>query len=522
MKIILRPITTLVSIVLMYNTAFAQVSTDCTGALRVCNTSSLIHTQSDSYGNWEADAYWGCLQAGEIRSAWYYFQIQTSGTFGFSITPNPMTFIDCDFALWGPFTSKSCPMNTIPLRCSYAISWASNSYGLPGWTTGLQSGATDFSEGASGDAFVHTVDALAGEWYVLLVEVHSGSLSYNITWNDNIPFISQATFSSAPTASEAAISANGSTSFCSGESVVLDVDGTGLMYQWKKNGSVISGATNQSLTVTESGSYQADVSDSCGTTTSNSIVITVDTAPSAAQATITTGGPTIFCKGSKVELSVAAAGLIYQWEKGNSVISGATQQSYMASKTGTYKCVVTNSCGSITSNSISVTVNPTPVVSVSQAPCSQGTVLLTCTSNPNSGITFQWQKGNIVLNGATNSNYSATTKGKYKCTVTITSTGCSKISVAQNVTITCKIMGDINQNDVIVYPNPSNNYFLVNTSSLDQPCWIYIYDLTGRLVESHQANAGEMKVGEALANGVYFLKVEVNNEPIRVIKLIKN
>ncbi|HYV90251.1 MAG TPA: immunoglobulin domain-containing protein [Chitinophagales bacterium] len=330
------------------------------------------------------------------------------------------------------------------------------------------------------------------------------------------------TVNTGPTTAEATISAGGSTTFCSGGSVVLSVATAGLTYQWKNGGSPISGATLQTRTASASGAYTCDVSNSCGTTPSNSITVTVNSAPTAAQAAITAGGPTAFCKGHNVVLTVATAGLTYQWKQGSRSIAGATLQSYTASKTYTYSCIVSNSCGSVTSNSISVTVNPAPTASISQAPCSGGAVLLTCTANPSSGVTYQWTKGHTSLSGATNSTYSATTGGTYKCTVTITATGCTKSSAGSSVTISCKLADEFAEHKVIVYPNPASDYFNINTSQLSAQSSLYIYDLTGRLVESHEVSGDEMQVGESLSNGVYFLKIESNHDTHQVIKLVKN
>ena len=264
------------------------------------------------------------------------------------------------------------------------------------------------------------------------------------------------------------------------------------------------------------------MSNSCGTTTSNSITVTVNSAPTAAQATITAGGPTTFCKGHNVVLTVATSGLTYQWKQGTKNILGATLQSYTASKTYTYSCVVSNSCGSITSNSISVTSNPSPTASITQAPCSGGAVLLTCNSTPSTGVTFQWVKGHSTISGATNSTYSATSGGTYKCTVTITATGCTKSSPGSSVTISCKLADDVTERKMIVYPNPTADYFNINTSQFDAQSMIYIYDITGRLVESDKVNGSEMQVGGSLSNGVYFLKLATNNQVQQVIKLVKN
>ena len=79
-------------------------------------------------------------------------------------------------------------------------------------------------------------------------------------------------------------------------------------------------------------------------------------------------------------------------EKGNTNIPGANFQNYLANKTGAYKCLVSNNCGSITSNAIAVTVNQLPAVAVSQDPCSGAAVLLHAAANPATGITYQWKK----------------------------------------------------------------------------------------------------------------------------------
>jgi hypothetical protein len=81
----------------------------------------------------------------------------------------------------------------------------------------------------------------------------------------------------------------------------------------------------------------------------------------------------------------------------------------------------------------------------------------------------------------------------------------------------------VNDNyELIVYPNPTSDYFNINTTRLDAQSVIYIYDLLGRLVESHIVSSDEMQVGESLSNGVYFLKIMTNSKSQQVIKLVKN
>ncbi|MBK9732449.1 MAG: hypothetical protein IPO83_14435 [Chitinophagaceae bacterium] len=73
------------------------------------------------------------------------------------------------------------------------------------------------------------------------------------------------------------ISSNGSTTICNGESVVLSVNiNSGYSYAWKKDGTIIPGATNQNLSVNTNGSYVCNVSNACSTANSNSITVLVN------------------------------------------------------------------------------------------------------------------------------------------------------------------------------------------------------------------------------------------------------
>ena len=156
---------------------------------------------------------------------------------------------------------------------------------------------------------------------------------------------------------------------CSGQSVTFTVAASGsapLSYQWKKNGSNISGATSSSYTIStvtsgDAGNYTCYVSNACGNVTSNAATLTVKTPPS-----ITTQ-PVSQTKnvGESCTFSVVASGttpLTYQWRKGGTNISGATSSSYTISSVqlsdaGNYDCIVTNSCGSVTSSTAVLTVN---------------------------------------------------------------------------------------------------------------------------------------------------------------------
>lgn len=158
------------------------------------------------------------------------------------------------------------------------------------------------------------------------------------------------------------------TSACLGGSFSFSVGatGAGLGYQWKKNGSNITGATASTYTVSSAvagdvGSYTIVVSGSCGASvTSDPAALTIRSAPAIttqpANQNTFTGGPATF--------SVVATGdgLTYQWYKGATPLSGATASSYSISSVtagdvGIYSVVVSGTCSpSATSSTASLTV----------------------------------------------------------------------------------------------------------------------------------------------------------------------
>jgi len=60
------------------------------------------------------------------------------------------------------------------------------------------------------------------------------------------------------------LNANGALSFCTGDSVTLTAEGTGYLYQWKRNGVILSGDTSKKFTVKTAGTYRCEVTNSCG------------------------------------------------------------------------------------------------------------------------------------------------------------------------------------------------------------------------------------------------------------------
>ncbi len=237
-----------------------------------------------------------------------------------------------------------------------------------------------------------------------------------------------------PPAPSAPITASSATTFCQGSSVTLyTTNGNGNTFQWKNNGSNISGAQSSSYVASNSGTYTIQVTNANGCSTiSNPTTVTVNPLPVA---TLSNTGSLTFCQGSSVTLNANIGGFSYQWKKDGVILSGANATSYSATTTGSYSVLITDIYGcSANSNSLNVTVNPVPnpIISGITSICDGDSSVLSI--NPIIGAIYQWRFNGININGATNNNYVLTTPGSYSVNVT-NSFGCSAITPSVNIIV---------------------------------------------------------------------------------------
>lgn len=144
------------------------------GATTICSNASFGGNSSGagSVGDLSLNNQ-GCLAEAEHQSSWYFFSASASGNIQLSIAPSN-TSDDYDFAIWGPMGTVSCPPSGTPLRCSYADGTGA---------TGLSTGAGDNSEGASGNNWVESINATAGQVFILMIDNYTASSSpFTVNW----------------------------------------------------------------------------------------------------------------------------------------------------------------------------------------------------------------------------------------------------------------------------------------------------------------------------------------------------
>jgi len=341
------------------------------------------------------------------------------------------------------------------------------------------------------------------------------------------------------------------TSVCSG--FILDTQQPGANYFWS------TGATTQSIPVTQSGNYFVEITNTCGTFTDEvnlnlitmtqalpsnltlceGAVLTLDAGnpgssyfwstgnmsqtslvnfPGTYDVTVTNvcesnvyetnvvlydmdlniGDDQIICEGNPIQLDASAGhpGATYAWS------TGASSPSISVNSTGVYTVTVTHSCGTLT-DAISLDVVPSPSVSFDNDSIITSASDALLTPAISGATAYQWS------NGATTSSLLVTQSGTYTITV-MDGNNCSEtatIYVELNVGIP-----DISlESAITIYPNPASDVVNIRVESI-QVKEIAIYSSIGELIKRFdQIEETQQFDTYSLSKGIYFVKVESRN-----------
>ena len=207
-------------------------------------------------------------------------------------------------------------------------------------------------------------------------------------------------------------------------SMVLSTGPTG--WQWDIQGATFVSDTfaqNPYAVFDTSGVFTVTLTAYYGTfgsTVQKTNYITVYPRPNA---TITASGPTTFCEGDSVRLTISPSGYTYQWN------TGQTTQSIYASASGNYWATVTSAHGCSAKTNV-ITVNnlpaPKPLITTNGSPIVCNGDTLGLTSSP--AQSYQW-----IPSGETTQHITVNVSGTYRVSVTYNN-GCSRISDPITVT----------------------------------------------------------------------------------------
>jgi hypothetical protein len=158
-----------------------------------------------------------------------------------------------------------------------------------------------------------------------------------------------------------------------GASATFSVTANGtapLIYQWRRNGTAVPGATAATFNIAsttngDAAGYTVVITNAIGSVTSSAATLTVNAAPMAPTISTQPASQSVSA-GAPVSFSVTATGtapLAYQWRRNGTAISGATASNFTIPATTTadaanYTVVITNAAGSVTSATALLTVTP--------------------------------------------------------------------------------------------------------------------------------------------------------------------
>jgi len=217
----------------------------------------------------------------------------------------------------------------------------------------------------------------------------------------------------------------GSTLTLTGEGIWLGNPPPTLTFQWLRNGVVIGGATSityvtQLADVGQQITCRVRGTNSVGSVSAISNVITVTSLPSNTIAPVISGNPVV---GSTLTTTngtwtgFPAPTFTYQWLRNGVVIGGATSITYVTQVADvgqqiTCRVTGTNSVGSVSaiSNVITVTSLPSNTIApvISGNPVVGSTLTTTngtWTGFPTPTFTYQWLRNGLVIGGATSITY---------------------------------------------------------------------------------------------------------------------
>lgn len=226
----------------------------------------------------------------------------------------------------------------------------------------------------------------------------SASLSLNVLQPDPI---------------QAAITANGPTTFCHGGKVVLSANDA-EHFMWN------NGSTTQDIVVESTGDYVVTITDANGCTAVSSV--TSVQVHDQILSTILASGPTTFCQGENVMLKSELAST-YLWN------TGATTQEINVATSGNYQVSITDINGCIGISPVTaVIVHELPIAEIGASSetafCQGNSVIL----SSNLATSYLWNNGSI------DQQINVTTSGQFIVTIT-DENGCNGISDPVLVTV---------------------------------------------------------------------------------------
>lgn len=178
---------------------------------------------------------------------------------------------------------------------------------------------------------------------------------------------------------------------------------------------------------------------------------------------------------------------------------------------GVYTHVLTNFNGCDSTITLNLTIDSIDVMVTNNG---DGSI----TAN-DSTATYQWvdcDQNYASIANATNQTYSITQSGNFA--VIISKGGCNDTSACVNMTTT-GVLSALSSQAISVYPNPANDFLNINVGS--QNVVVTLMEITGKLIETKQAEGFIQFNLSGLSSGLYLAKIRTEKESVVVRVVVK-
>lgn len=299
-----------------------------------------------------------------------------------------------------------------------------------------------------------------------------------------------------------AVSISGNTSICPGGTASLQATGA-QNYLWSNNLATASISINQSSGLT----YSVVGANAAGCSGSASISLILLNAPNVTASSSTS----LICEGSTVTVQGSGA-LSYTWPAG--ILNNTP---FIVLTGGSYSVIGTDANGCKGTASVSISVNPAPVIIISSTTgflCEGDSAILTA----NGALNFLWENSaatpSILVKPIVTTSYTLTGSDANGC-----SSSASYTQMAGNCTGIHEWTGDYNLN---IYPNPNEGEFRVDLKNISENMFIEIYNSLGQLMLKDKiTNRDPVYNLKEEAKGIYAVRIIESGRVIYKTNLIK-
>ncbi|MBI2259239.1 MAG: T9SS type A sorting domain-containing protein [Flavobacteriia bacterium] len=289
---------------------------------------------------------------------------------------------------------------------------------------------------------------------------------------------------------------------CIGSEITLLASGADS-YFW--NGSTTS-SNSYSFTPLNAGDEVINVNGILGTCTDDlTVTVSVNSLP-----TVNAGSDVSVCSGQSTVLSASGANT-YVWD----ILGAGNDLTVNVVSTVTYTVVGTDNNGCSNSDDLTITALATPSITFDSNPfelCDNaGIVTLTNPTLVPSNSTGAYS-GIGVSNG--NIDPTLLSLGSNTISYEATSTdGCVHVEELEVLVENCSNINEVNNSILVsLFPNPANDYFIIELSSMTYNK-AKIIDALGRVVSSYDLNSFKTEIStKELSNGLYNIIFIGNNE----------